>query len=140
MLKKSRKGLPAGRQDAYLGGNIGLPPLEFLNTVSDHSVVVLELSSFQLQDLTISPHIAVMLMVTSEHLDYHTDHAEYVDAKRNILRFQTHGDYAVINRDYLASHDSDLYTEGKVFRVSRERESVEQGCFVKDGAVRISMQ
>ena len=131
MLKKSRKDLPAGRQDAYLGGNIGLPPLEFLNTVSDHSIVVLELSSFQLQDLTKSPHIAVMLMVTSEHLDYHKDLYEYIDAKRNILKHQVSGDFAIVNRDYIASNESDVHTNGKVFYVSRER-NTDEGCFVRD--------
>ncbi|MDP3941457.1 MAG: UDP-N-acetylmuramoyl-L-alanine--D-glutamate ligase [bacterium] len=133
MLKKSGF-------DVYLGGNIGKPPISFLSKLTPQSRMVLELSSFQLQDLTISPHIAVMLMVTSEHLDYHNNHTEYVNAKRNILRFQTRDDFVVLNRDYMPSNESDIYTEGKVFRVSRERESVEQGCFVKDGAVLISMQ
>jgi UDP-N-acetylmuramoylalanine--D-glutamate ligase len=92
-------------EDAYLGGNIGTPPLSFLSKLQSSSKVVLELSSFQLQDMTRSPHIAVMLMVTSEHLDHHATHEEYVNAKRNILRFQTPEDFAVINRDYPASND-----------------------------------
>lgn len=126
--------------DVYMGGNIGMPPFEFLNKLTPQSVVVLELSSFQLQDVTISPHIAVMLMVTSEHMDYHSDHAEYINAKRNIFRFQIKDDFAIVNRDYLPSHESDLLSDGKIFYVSRERSGVEQGCFVRDGAVRISMQ
>ena len=125
--------ISAGK-DAYLGGNIGMPPLDFLEKLTTESQVVLELSSFQLQDLQRSPHIAVMLMITSEHLDYHTDLAEYVDAKRNILRFQNAEDFAVLNRDYLATNESDIETVGKVFFVSRERE-VAQGCFIKDGAL-----
>ena len=72
--------------DAYLGGNIGVPPFNFLDKLSVHSVVVLELSSFQLIDLDKSPHIAVILMTTSEHLDWHKDLEEYINAKRNILR------------------------------------------------------
>lgn len=126
--------------DTHLGGNIGLPPFEFLDNLTETSRVVLELSSFQLQDVTLSPHIAVMLMVTSEHLDYHTDHTEYVEAKRNILKFQKPDDFAVINRDYPVSNESDIYTEGKVFQVSRERPSTEQGCFVKEDAIWISME
>jgi len=120
--------------DAYLGGNIGLPPLEFLDNLSAQSKVVLELSSFQLQDLQKSPHIAVVLMITSEHLDYHKDISEYVDAKRNILRFQTSKDFAIINRDYPASLESDILTEGKVFYVSRERET-ENACFALGGKI-----
>lgn len=73
-------------------------------------------------------------MVTSEHLDYHKDVYEYVDAKRNLIRFQTENDYAVLNKDYPASSESDIHTDGKVFFVSREGE-VDQGCYIKDSAV-----
>ncbi|MBI4097103.1 MAG: UDP-N-acetylmuramoyl-L-alanine--D-glutamate ligase [Candidatus Levybacteria bacterium] len=121
--------------DAYLGGNIGTPPLDFLDKLEKDSWVVLELSSFQLQDLHKSPHIAVLLMVTSEHLDYHGDTAEYVDAKRNILRFQKPEDFAIVNRDYVASHESDIYTDGKVLQVSRERGVLEEGSFLRDKAI-----
>src|SRR5258708_1815354 len=127
MLKKEEK-------DAYIGGNIGKPPLTFLDKLTDQSIVVLELSSFQLQDSNKSPHIAVVLMITSEHLDYHATTEEYIDAKRNILRFQTPEDFAVINRDYLVSNESDIHTNGNVYFVSREREG-EKGCFIKDTAV-----
>lgn len=123
----------AGR-DVYLGGNIGLPPLEFIDKLTGSSWVVLELSSFQLQDLTKSPHIGVMLMVTSEHLDHHATVEEYVDAKRNLLRFQTPDDFAVINRDYPASNESDIETLGQLFYVSRERET-DEACFAFGGKV-----
>ncbi len=138
MVKKDKK-------DAYLGGNIGKPPFEFLDTLTPQSLVVLELSSYQLQDLTRSPHIAIMLMITSEHLspdkkdtphqNYHGDIYEYVDAKRNLLRFQTPQDFAILNRDYPAANESDIYTDGAVFLVSREREVPEQGCFVRGQAI-----
>lgn len=120
--------------DAYLGGNIGMPPFDFLDKLNTQSVVVLELSSFQLIDLDKSPHIAVMLMTTSEHLDYHKDLKEYVDAKRNILKFQTSEDYAILNRDYPTSNESDIHTNAKIFYVSTERNGYE-GCSIKDNAV-----
>ena len=120
--------------DAYLGGNIGKPPFDFLDNLNTHSVVVLELSSFQLIDLQKSPHISVLLMTTSEHLDWHKDLEEYVNAKRNILRFQTEKDFAVINKDYPQSRESDIETNGQVYYVSREDEAA-KGCFVKDGSV-----
>jgi UDP-N-acetylmuramoylalanine--D-glutamate ligase len=124
MLKES------GR-DVYLGGNIGTPPLDFLEQLNKDSIVVLELSSFQLQDMTKSPHVAIMLMTTSEHLDHHKDISEYIDAKRNILRFQTQDDFAIVNRDYPASNESDIYSDGRVFYVSRERAG-QDGVFVRD--------
>lgn len=127
MLKKE------GR-DVYLGGNIGKPPLEFLDKLTPQSIVVLELSSFQLQDLTKSPHIAVMLMTTSEHLDYHKDTKEYVDAKRNILSHQSSQDFAIVNRDYPASLESDIFSDGKIYYISRERQGYD-GCFVEGGSI-----
>jgi UDP-N-acetylmuramoylalanine--D-glutamate ligase len=120
--------LKAAGKDVYLGGNIGVPPLTFLDKLQSSSWVVLELSSFQLQDLHKSPHIAVMLMVTSEHMDHHASLEEYVDAKRNILKHQNAEDFAIVNRDYPASNESDVYTDGKVFYVSRERET-DNACF-----------
>ncbi len=126
--------LRADGKDVYLGGNIGVPPFEFLEKLSKDSIVVLELSSFQLQDLEKSPHIAVMLMVTKEHLDYHEDVLEYIEAKRNILTHQSSNDFAILNRDYPATNESDVLTQGKVYFVSRERE-VEEGCFARDGRV-----
>ena len=132
------KMLKEGGKDAYLGGNIGQAPLDFLDKLNDQSWTVLEMSSFQLRDLKISPYIAVFLMIGEEHLDYHKTFATYIDAKRNILRFQTPTDFAIINRDYLTSHESDIHTKGKMFQVSRERKC-ENGCFVEDNAVWISI-
>lgn len=126
--------LKAEKKDVYLGGNIGVPPFSFLDNLTKDSYVVLELSSFQLQDLTISPHIAVMLMVVPEHLDYHEDEREYIEAKRNILIHQSPKDFAVLNRDYPATNESDIHTVGSVFFVSRERE-VDEGAFVQDKAL-----
>lgn len=126
--------LKADGRDVYLGGNIGFPPFAFLNQLTGYSIVVLELSSFQLQDLDRSPHIAVMLMITSEHLDYHATVEEYVDAKRNLVRHQTADDFTIVNRDYPASNESDILTDGKVFYVSRERET-DNGCFVLGGKI-----
>jgi UDP-N-acetylmuramoylalanine--D-glutamate ligase len=119
--------------DAYLGGNIGQSPLDFIDNLNDNSWTVLEMSSYQLSDIKASPHIAVVLMISSEHLDYHKTVEAYIDAKRNILRFQTAQDFAVINKDYPASHESDIHTLAKIYRISRERE-VGDGCFV-DGKV-----
>jgi len=120
--------------DAYLGGNIGEPPFNFLDKLNAQSVVVLELSSFQLLDMDKSPHVSVLLMTTSEHLNWHKDIEEYINAKRNILKFQTSKDYAILNRDYIAGNESDIYTNAKVFYVSTERNGYE-GCSIKDNAV-----
>ena len=121
-------------KDAYLGGNIGQSPLEFLDNLKDQSWTVLEMSSFQLQDLKKSPHIVVMLMINEEHLDYHKTHEAYIDAKRNILRFQDNSDFAIFNRDYPTSNESDIYTKAEVFKISIERPP-NKGCYIKDSAI-----
>lgn len=125
--------------DVYLGGNIGTPPLSFLDKLKPDSKVVLELSSFQLIDLTKSPHIAVMLMTTSEHLDYHPDVYEYINAKRNIFRYQTENDFAIVNRDYPASNESDIHSNGKIYKVSREQ-GVGDGSYIKNNGIYLKME
>lgn len=120
--------------DAYLGGNIGLPPFEFLDKLNTHSIVVLELSSFQLIDIDKSPNTAVVLMTTTEHLNWHKDLDEYINAKRNILRFQKEEDVAIINKDYLASRQSDVETNGQIYYVTAVDEA-NKGCFVKENAI-----
>ena len=81
----------------WLGGNIGTSPLDFLAKVEARDVVVLELSSFQLMDLDVSPKVAVCLMISPGHLDWHKNMREYVAAKGNIFWHQQPGDLAVFN-------------------------------------------
>lgn len=83
----------------FSGGNIGRPPIDFLAELQPADRVVLELSSFQLQDLDLSPHIALVLSVTADHLDYHADRAEYIAAKKPICRHQTAADILIVNQD-----------------------------------------
>ncbi len=118
--------------EAYLGGNIGQSPLEFLDSLKPNSWVVLEMSSFQLQDLGVSPHIAVVLHVSSDHLDYHKDVNEYREAKSAIVKFQGVNDVAVFNEDYSESKYYMGLTKGDVLTVSREHE-VAAGAFIKQG-------
>mgnify|MGYP001566837344 FL=1 len=138
-ILKSKSEIPtfakatAGKQNqkVYLGGNIGNPPIGFLDKLTKDDIVVLELSSFQLQDLDKSPHIAVVLDIKVDHLDYHRDEKEYTEAKTNIVRFQQKNDFAVINADYLTSFNFAAQTQAEVFWFSR-RKSVDQGTWVKN--------
>lgn len=124
--------LKSDHNHAFLGGNIGIPPLSFLDDVQKDDWVILELSSFQLQDLTVSPHIAVVLMTTVEHQDYHASEREYVEAKVPIVKHQTEADYSVINWDYLNSRVIGNETGGVLYKVSTKL-SEERGCIVRDG-------
>jgi len=123
----------AGKK-VYLAGNIGNAPIEFLDNLTAEEVVVLELSSFQLQDLNQSPHIAVVLNVTSDHMDVHQSHEEYIEAKTNIVRHQRSCDFACINMDYLTSFEFASMTSGQVYYFSRQK-SVDQGAWVKNDVI-----
>ena len=83
----------------HLGGNIGEPLLCRLDKMEKTDIVVVELSSFQLMTMKKSPDIAVITNVTPNHLDYHKDMEEYVDAKRNIFRYQNETGVLVTNLD-----------------------------------------
>ena len=82
-------------KDVHLVGNIGTPALAVLPQLTPDSIVVYELSSFQLFDLHKSPHIAVCLLVTEDHLDWHRDLAHYQQSKGNIFAHQQKPDYAI---------------------------------------------
>jgi UDP-N-acetylmuramoylalanine--D-glutamate ligase len=86
----------AGRE-VVVGGNIGDPMLDLLPRIHDRTIVVLELSSFQLAILRKSPHIAVVTNISPNHLDRHGTMERYVEAKRNIVRHQTGTNWAVLN-------------------------------------------
>lgn len=82
-----------------VGGNIGLPLIEKHSCLEPGSWAVLELSSFQLETCTVSPHIAVLLNLYTDHLDIHPDLRSYWEAKSRIFRFQGPDDYLVLNLD-----------------------------------------
>ena len=103
---------------AWVGGNIGNPLIEQVDQIDEDDLVVLELSSFQLELMTRSPQIAAILNITPNHLDRHGSMQAYIAAKSRILRFQHVGDVAILNRDdpgswSLAEHlKSDLISFG----------------------------
>jgi UDP-N-acetylmuramoylalanine--D-glutamate ligase len=99
------KMLEASGRQVFLGGNIGVPPLSFLDKLNEDSWVVLELSSFQLIDLQTSPHIGVCLMVVPEHLNWHADMPEYVEAKAQLFEHQSSNDVAIYYSKSDLSHE-----------------------------------
>ena len=91
--------LKAEGKTVWLGGNIGTPLLPLTRQMKETDYAVVELSSFQLMDMTHSPHVAVVTNLAPNHLDVHKDMDEYVDAKKNIFRFQGENDILVVNAD-----------------------------------------
>ena len=89
----------AARRDVFVGGNIGRPLLGKLEEMTTSSWVVMELSSFQLEPLQVSPRVAVVTNVTPNHLDRHPTMEAYWAAKRQILEHQAPADWAELNAD-----------------------------------------
>ncbi len=92
---------PAGHDAVrvWVGGNIGNPLIADVDHIHAADRVVMELSSFQLELMTVSPHIACVTNITPNHLDRHGTMADYIAAKRHILDYQRPGDWAVLGAD-----------------------------------------
>ena len=91
--------LKAQGYTVWLGGNIGTPLLPLCKQMKEGDYAVVELSSFQLMDMERSAHRAVITNLAPNHLDVHKDMAEYVEAKKNIYKFQTEKDLLILNAD-----------------------------------------
>ena len=91
--------LKAAGKTVWLGGNIGTPLLSLVDEMEEDHFAVVELSSFQLMDMTHSAHISVVTNLAPNHLDVHKDMDEYVDAKKNIFKFQGKEDKLILNLD-----------------------------------------
>lgn len=85
--------------NAYLVGNIGVPALDILDSLPKDSVVIYEISSFQLWNLTRSPHIAVLGILEPEHLNIHDSYEDYLTAKSHIFAYQSKDDYLIYNSE-----------------------------------------
>ncbi len=91
--------MKGNRFNVWVGGNIGNPLIGQVDAMYNEDLVILELSSFQLELMTLSPQIAAVLNLTPNHLDRHASMEAYRTAKGNILIHQKKGDIAVLNRD-----------------------------------------
>ncbi|MDR1776224.1 MAG: UDP-N-acetylmuramoyl-L-alanine--D-glutamate ligase [Desulfovibrio sp.] len=102
----------------FLGGNIGTPLSEYVLGKRRADVLVLEISSFQLQTCsTFRPRVGVLLNISSNHLDYHRDMREYIEAKFRLFRCQDEGDLAVLA--------SELRTPAKAFHLKARQVYIE---------------
>ena len=103
----------------WLGGNIGNPLIEDLPKIKASDIVVMELSSFQLELMTSSPQVAAVLNLTPNHLDRHGSFERYASAKANILRYQRKNDVAVLGWDDAGSRALERIVEGELLSFSR---------------------
>ena len=122
--------LTAAGKKVHLGGNIGRALLPILAEIEPEDEAVVELSSFQLISMRKSPKVAVVTNVTPNHLDHHKDMQEYVDAKRNILLWQTPADKAVLGYENDITRAMAADCKGSQCWFTRLRE-VDNGAFLR---------
>jgi len=127
--------LAAGGLPTLVGGNIGTPAISLAERAKLETVIVLEVSSFQLETIrTFRPKVAVVLNVTPDHLDRHRTFEAYVDAKARIFENQRGDDFAVLNEDDPTCVTMAARTRAQVFWFSRQKE-VKQGAWVREGNI-----
>jgi UDP-N-acetylmuramoylalanine--D-glutamate ligase len=122
-------------QDVYIGGNIGVCALDFIHSLTPDSWVVLELSSYQLDELGHSPEIAIHLMMTEEHVDWHGSMEAYVEAKSHLVKHQKVEDITVY--DPRNSHSTKNAHASRGIKIPFTKEP---GAFIKDDTVHIDGQ
>ena len=117
----------------WVGGNIGFPLIEHLEEIQPEDWVVHEFSSFQLEQMTLSPHIAVITNITPNHLDRHKTMEAYTAAKTHILEYQNAKDFAVINREDPGSRNLTKKTSASIYTFGFNMPSgKDPAVFIKD--------
>ena len=122
----------AGKK-CYTGGNIGTPLFTKLSEIEPEDIVVLELSSFQLMGMEVSPDIAVITNITPNHLNIHKDYQEYIDAKKNIFKHQNKDGIVILNYDNQITRECASSVKGKVIFFS-SKEKLDNG-YIVDGDI-----
>ncbi|MGM9637500.1 MAG: UDP-N-acetylmuramoyl-L-alanine--D-glutamate ligase [Eubacteriales bacterium] len=129
--------LEAAGRKVFLGGNIGTPLLPLVDRITPDDLAVVELSSFQLHTMHRSPSVAVVTNVTPNHLNWHTDMQEYIDAKMNLLRYQTPDCLTVLNlENEITASAKGLVRGRRVFFTSKRVPEQTAGfVYEKDGTI-----
>ncbi len=122
------------RPSSFTGGNIGDPLINHVDEMQANDLAILEISSFQLEQMSISPNIAAILNITPNHLDRHGTMQAYTAAKARILEFQSDKDIAVLGRDDAGAWNLRDKAKGKLFTFSlNELPDDLSGAYLHDG-------
>lgn len=127
--------LKKGGYNCHLGGNIGIPLFTEVKNFKEDDIVILELSSFQLMGMEISPDISVITNISPNHLDKHSSYEEYIEAKKNIFKFQDENGKVVLNYDNDITKDLAKEVEGKVEFFS-SKEKLDDGVIFDDNTIK----
>ena len=121
--------------NTFLGGNIGTPLFTRLPEIKPDDIVVLELSSFQLMNMHVSPDIAVVTNITPNHLNIHKDYEEYIEAKKSIFKYQDENGILILNYDNDITRSCSKDANGKVIFFS-SKEKLDNGFIVDENVVK----
>jgi UDP-N-acetylmuramoylalanine--D-glutamate ligase len=122
----------------YVGGNIGDPLINYVDEMQPDDLAILEISSFQLDQMTISPNIAAILNITPNHLDRHGTMEAYINAKARILEFQNENGIAVLGHDDKGAWDLRDKAKGRLFTFSlHDLEEGLDGTYLHDGLLNL---
>lgn len=124
--------------DVRLAGNIGLPALDTLPDSSEETIFVLELSSFQLELIKYSPHVAVFLDIFPGHLDKHSSYEDYILAKKNLVAYQTINDIVIYSPDHKEVKKIKDDFKGRIYTFSRTQKSTD--CFIENEKIIVSKE
>jgi UDP-N-acetylmuramoylalanine--D-glutamate ligase len=125
----------------WVGGNIGSPLIAMVDQMVADDLVVMELSSFQLEIMNRSPEVAAILNITPNHLDRHANMEAYRAAKARILDFQSFADTAVLNHDDPGSWSLVNHVRGDIITFGRQKPvSGQTGTFISDDEKSILLQ
>ncbi len=122
--------------NCYLGGNIGIPLFTKIQEMKPNDMVILELSSFQLMNIHTSPNIAVITNISPNHLDFHKYYEEYIEAKKNIFKYQNEDGILVLNYDNEITRECAKEAKGKVIFFSRENK-LDNGVILDDDIIKV---
>lgn len=121
----------------WVGGNIGAPLFSNIEDIKPEDKVILELSSFQLMTMDVSPEVAIITNLSPNHLDMHKDMNEYVESKKNIFKYQQEDSLLILNRENDITYSFVKEAIGKVELFSNVR-TLEEGAFLKNDMLSIN--
>jgi UDP-N-acetylmuramoylalanine--D-glutamate ligase len=123
---------------SFVGGNIGDPLINYVDDMTSDDLAILEISSFQLEQMTISPNISAILNITPNHLDRHGTMDAYTNAKARILEFQSEQDTAILSHDDKGAWNLRNKVKGKLFTFSLNNlDKGLSGAYLHDGLLNL---
>ncbi len=128
----------------WLGGNIGIPLFDKIEQMKEEHKVVLELSSFQLMNINVSPEISIITNISPNHLDYHKDMDEYIECKKNIFKFQNESNMVILNEDCPITSSFENEVKSRIRKFSLKENPplnvINNGAYVKNNELYVLNQ